>query len=89
MKNYILEFPDGADGLRRAVEDAADGEVVYLRGSNRIVAAVVPIEVAAAGVAALDAADQVADLALGEALLAELQDGAAPKLLAELQRELT
>jgi hypothetical protein len=88
VKNYTFELSEGADGLRRAVDDAVDGEVVFLRDSNRIVAALVPIEVAAAGMAALDAADQVADLALGEALLAELQEGAL-KPLADFRCELS
>lgn len=88
MKKYTLEMSETGTELRRAVDDAADGEVVFLRRARHIVGAIVPPEVAAAGMAALDAADQVADLAVGESLLAELRDGMETVPLSDLRREL-
>lgn len=89
MKKYTLELADGPGVLERALTDAADGEVVYLRRSDRVVAALVPPDVAAAGMAAIDAAEQVSDLRLGESLLADLRDGMKVQPLAELRRELS
>jgi hypothetical protein len=88
VRNYTLELSDTAE-LHRAVDDAADGEVVFLRRAHRIVGAIVPPEVAAAGMAALDAADHVADLSLGESLLADLRDGMETFPLSDLRGELT
>jgi hypothetical protein len=89
VKKYTLEMSDSGTELRRAVDDAADGEVVFLSRAHHIIGAIVPVEVAAAGMAALDAADQVADLSLGESLLAQLSDGMETIPLADLRRELT
>lgn len=88
MKKYTLEVSSGATQLQQAVEDAADGEVVFLSRSNRVIAAVVPPEVAAAGMAALDAADQIADLKTGKELAENLEEEKNLIKLADLRSEL-
>jgi len=86
----VTELPiDDAAALSGAAHDAAErGQVVYLIGPDgRRLAAIVPPNVAAAGAAALEDAD---DLATAEVALAEWEsDGRRTYSLAEIDAELS
>jgi antitoxin (DNA-binding transcriptional repressor) of toxin-antitoxin stability system len=81
----VYELPPHSPAPADAVEAAEGGEVVYLTRHGQRVAAVVPPEVAAAGLAAVVALEDAADLRDARAALAE--DGEsipAERLWAEL-----
>ncbi|MFB9201350.1 hypothetical protein ACFFV7_09130 [Nonomuraea spiralis] len=88
MRKRTLRIPATAAALQEAVEQAAAGEVVLLEDSGRLVAAVVPFEVAAAGVDALHEAGDAADRLRGQRLIAELGAGMETTRLGDLRREL-
>ncbi|MGI8647733.1 MAG: hypothetical protein ACR2JX_05840 [Mycobacteriales bacterium] len=57
--------------LRPAVDAVEDGNMVYLTDHHRRVAAIVPVEVAAAGLAAVTAIEDAALVAAARQVLAE------------------
>ncbi|MBN1174502.1 MAG: hypothetical protein JXA67_20205 [Micromonosporaceae bacterium] len=69
--SYAFELPPDDPAPADAVAAAESGEVVYLTRHGATVAAIVPPEVAAAGVAAVIALEDAADLRLARAALAE------------------
>ncbi|TMR92599.1 hypothetical protein [Nonomuraea basaltis] len=88
MRNRTLRIPATAAAVAEAINHAAAGEIVLLEQGGHVVAAVVPLEVAAAGVDALSAAEDVADRLLGKRLIAELDAGMATMRLSDLRREI-
>ena len=88
MKKLSLEFPASSTDVQQAVDDAADGRIVLLNRGGQVIAAIVPFEVAAAGMAALDAADDAVDLYLARQIMADLRAGMETIRLADLRREL-
>jgi antitoxin (DNA-binding transcriptional repressor) of toxin-antitoxin stability system len=72
---FEYEVPPDSPAPADAVEAAVEGEVVYLTRRGRTVAAVVPVEVAAAGAAALTALEDAIDLREAREALARIQAG--------------
>ncbi|MGW2143115.1 hypothetical protein ACWCOT_02320 [Nonomuraea bangladeshensis] len=83
-----MRIPATAAAVEEAVEQAAAGEVVFLETDREVVAAVVPYEVAAAGMDALRATEDAADRLLGTRLIAELSAGMETMRLGDLRREI-
>ncbi|MFI7111919.1 hypothetical protein ACIBK9_36795 [Nonomuraea sp. NPDC050227] len=88
MRNRTLRIPATAAAVQEAIDQAAAGEVVLLEQDGRLVAAVVPYEVAAAGVDLLNEAQDAADRLSGLRLIAELEAGMETMRLSDLRREL-
>ena len=59
---HAYELPPDDGDLSDVAEQAEAGEVTYLTHAGRRVAAVVPLEVAAAGAAAIEAIEDALDL---------------------------
>jgi antitoxin (DNA-binding transcriptional repressor) of toxin-antitoxin stability system len=79
------ELPPHAPAPADAVEAAESGEVVYLTRNGDRVAAVVPPEIAAAGLAAVVALEDAADVRDARAALAEEGESvSAERMWAEL-----
>ncbi|MEU5881996.1 hypothetical protein [Spirillospora sp. NPDC047279] len=89
MKSRTLRLPAGAAEVGQAIDQAAAGDVVLLEQEGRVAAAVVPYEVAIAGMDALSAAEDVADRLLGARLIAELNAGMETVRLDDLRREIS
>lgn len=68
---HAYELPSDVPGLDDAVDDATAGEVVYLTRHGERIAAVVPLQVAMAGAAAVEALEDAEALAATHAALAE------------------
>ncbi|MEW9533985.1 hypothetical protein [Microbispora sp. NPDC049125] len=88
MRNRTLRIPATAAAVEDAVEEAVVGGVVLLEQDGQVVAAVVPYAVAAAGLNALYAAEDLADRLLGRRLIADLQLGMETIRLDDLRREM-
>ncbi|MER6577307.1 hypothetical protein [Nonomuraea sp. NPDC001023] len=88
MRNRTLRIPATAAAVQEAIDQATAGEVVLLEQAGRLVAAVVPYEVAAAGVDLLNEAQDAADRRSGLRLIAELESGMETMRLGDLRREL-
>ncbi|MEV4368774.1 MULTISPECIES: hypothetical protein [unclassified Nonomuraea] len=88
MRNRTLRIPATAAAVQEAIDQATAGEVVLLEQDGRLVAAVVPYEVAAAGVDLLNEAQDAADRRSGLRLIAELESGMETMRLGDLRREL-
>ncbi|MEW9548145.1 hypothetical protein [Nonomuraea sp. NPDC050783] len=88
MRNRTLRLPATAAAVQEAVERAVTGEVVLLETGREVVAAVVPYEVAAAGMSALAATEDAADRLRGARLIAELRAGMETMRLGDLRREI-
>ena len=69
--SHAFELPPDSPAPAGAVAVAEDGEVVYLTRRGAPVAAIVPPDVAAAGMAAVIALEDAADLRAARAALAE------------------
>ncbi|MFI9589922.1 hypothetical protein [Nonomuraea sp. NPDC052265] len=83
-----MRIPATPAAVQEAIDQATAGEVVLLEQDGRLVAAVVPYEVAAAGVDVLHEARDAADRLLGLRLIAELGIGMGTTRLSDLRREL-
>lgn len=68
---YQFEVPPNSGAPAQAVDEAAEGEVVYLTRGGETVAALVPPDVAAAGSAAVIALEDAADLRSARAAIRE------------------
>jgi len=68
---HAYELPPDDTAPAGAVRGAAHGDVVYLTRQGEPVAAVVPPDVAAAGLAAVTALEDAADVRAARAALAE------------------
>jgi hypothetical protein len=88
MRDRTLRVPATAEEVEQAIGHATAGGVVLLEHGGHVVAAVVPYEVAIAGVDALNAEEDAADRLLGKKLIAELGEGLATMRLSDLRREI-
>jgi antitoxin (DNA-binding transcriptional repressor) of toxin-antitoxin stability system len=70
--SHAFEVPPDGPAPAGAVAAAEDGEVVYLTRRGAPVAAIVPPDVAAAGMAAVIALEDAADLRAARVALAEV-----------------
>lgn len=82
---HDYELPPHTGAPAEAVDAAVDGQVVYLTHDGEPVAAIVPADVAAAGLAAVEALEDAHDLRAAREALAEPGDPIpADQLWAEL-----
>jgi antitoxin (DNA-binding transcriptional repressor) of toxin-antitoxin stability system len=84
---HVYELPPDDVAPADAVHEAAAGDVVYLTRRGERVAALVPLDVAAAGAAALEALEALEDAEALRAAQAALADPAPSIPLAEVLAE--
>jgi len=85
--SHAYELPPDDVAPADAVHEAAAGDVVYLTRRGERVAALVPLEVAAAGAAALEALEALEDAEALAAARAALADPAPSVPLSEVLAE--
>jgi antitoxin (DNA-binding transcriptional repressor) of toxin-antitoxin stability system len=89
---FEYEVPPHAPAPADAVDAAEGGQVVYLTRHGQMVAAVVPLDVATAGYAAVTALEDAADIREAREALARIRSGeptvAHPQVLATYASDL-
>jgi antitoxin (DNA-binding transcriptional repressor) of toxin-antitoxin stability system len=81
---HAYELPEHSAAPAEAVDAAVAGQVVYLTHNGRPMAAIVPLDVAAAGAAAVEALEDAEDI---RAALAALADPAPSIPMSEILAE--
>jgi hypothetical protein len=90
MSEHAYELPPdhSVGALEQLADAAAAGQVIYLVREGARVAAIVSMDVATAGSAAVEALEDASDVAAAQAALTEIDAGAEPipaeRLWAEL-----